>query len=176
MSCCPPTADTVPDTDTETGTETGTEAGTEAGTADPGLGAAVSATLRFVRAFGLVERDTVCCGDVTVAQCICLQALAEGPRELVDLAGIVGTSRPATTRMVDTLARKGWAHRTRDAQDRRRVWIGLSAAGQAQAADLHARTEALLQAILARIPEDERAGVVAALDTLATAAQGLRCC
>ncbi len=137
---------------------------------------AVAAMLRFVRAFGLVERDAVCCGDVTVAQCVCLQALVPGPQEIADLAELVGTSRPATTRMTDTLERKGWAVRSRDEDDRRRVRVSLTPAGVAQAVELRGRTEDVVVSLISQIAEDKRAMVLEALDELARAAHGLRCC
>jgi len=143
---------------------------------DEELAGAVDALLRFVRAFGLVERDVVCCGEVTVAQCVCLQALSEGPLEVAELADVVGTSRPAVTRMVDTLVRKGWADRERDQTDRRRVRVTLTQAGTAQASDLHNRTELVVAGLLERVARDKREMVVEAIQELARAAAGQGSC
>ena len=83
------------------------------------------------RVFGMCEREWVCCGTVTVQQCVVLQALREGPSEVGPLADRVASSPSAMTRLVDGLVARGWAERVRDPSDRRRVQVSLTDEGRA---------------------------------------------
>ena len=53
------------------------------------------------RYFGMFERERVCCGTVTVQQCVVLQSLLVGPSEVGPLAESVGSSPSAMTRLLD---------------------------------------------------------------------------
>ncbi|RLB48267.1 MAG: hypothetical protein DRI90_25545, partial [Deltaproteobacteria bacterium] len=61
--------------------------------------------VRICRHFGVFERESVCCGSVTVPQCLVLQELLEAPRDMSALAAQAGASLSAMTRLVDGLER-----------------------------------------------------------------------
>ncbi|MBA2663510.1 MAG: MarR family transcriptional regulator [Bradymonadaceae bacterium] len=122
--------------------------------------------LAICRHFGIMERNAICCGDITVPQCVALQRLLDGPLDASTLAEGLGTSLSATTRLVDGLERNGWVDRTRDPNDRRRVFIELSATGDAQARRLCRLTESMLDGVLSQIPADKHAQVLDSVQLL----------
>ena len=83
--------------------------------------------LAFVRLFGLLERQVVCCGTVSLPQCVALQALASRPHTNTELADALGVPRGAITRLLDGMDGRGWIVRSRDAGDRRRLRFLLHA-------------------------------------------------
>lgn len=140
-----------------------------------------SELVRICRYFTAFERGAVCCGTVTVPQCLVMQELLGGARDLGSLAAFAGTSASAMTRLVDGLERKGWVERRRDAEDRRRVVIALTADGAAEATRLQRLTDVAVEAVLRFIPEADRPDVLRVM-TLVRAAMAqaggelTRCC
>lgn len=115
------------------------------------------------RLFGMAERDQICCGTVTVPQCVCLQALLPEPLEAGPLAERLGSSPSATTRLVDGLAKRGWVERARDSADRRRVQVQLTDSGRAQALELRTLTAQTIAAVMTRVPVDKHAQIAESL-------------
>lgn len=136
------------------------------------------ALVAISRHFGVMERDMVCCGDVTVQQCVALQRLRKEPGGVSSLADYLGTSVSATTRLVDGLERKGWLERGPDPEDGRRVQLTLTDSGREEADELRCSTEDVASELLEYIPDDERENVVRVLGVLADAFSKCRgrCC
>lgn len=130
------------------------------------------------RHFGVLERDTVCCGEVTVQQCVALQRLLRESTGVSTLANYLGKSTSATTRLVDGLERRGWIERRPDPDDGRRVELALTDAGANRAQELRASTEEMAAELLSYIPEDRRDDVTDALSVLEEAITECRsaCC
>ena len=122
--------------------------------------------LAISRRFGMFERDAVCCGDVTVQQCMALQTLQDESLAIGALAERMGVTPGATTRLVDGMIGRGWLERSRDPDDRRRVLLELTDEGHREAQYLRGVTEEVVDAIVAELPEDERASVLDALRSL----------
>ena len=126
--------------------------------------------VRICRHFAAFERGAVCCGTVTVPQCLVMQELLwGGPQEVSALAGFAGASASAMTRLVDGLVKRGWASRERAEEDRRRVVVTLTDEGETEARRLVGMTEAGISVVMSRIPEPDRADVVRVLRLLRTA-------
>lgn len=138
-------------------------------TVDPTL---VDDLVAVCRLFGMAERDQICCGTVTVQQCVCLQALLPEPLEAGPLADRLGSSPSATTRLVDGLAKRGWIERARDANDRRRVQVQLTDSGRAQALELRGLTAETVAAVMARIPAEKHAQIAESLRLVRGAVEG----
>ena len=64
------------------------------------------------RLFNVFEEEAVCCGDVTVSQCVVMQELLEGARTVSELAAVANLSPSATTRLLDALEERGWLRRS----------------------------------------------------------------
>ena len=126
------------------------------------------------RCFGFFEREAVCCGTVTVQQCVVLQTLLAGPSEVGPLAASVGSSPSAMTRMLDGLVKRGWIERVRGEQDRRRVTVSLTAEGRSEAERLRGLTAGAVEAVMAQIPEEKRAQVMESVSLIRGAMEGAR--
>ncbi|MFT4977754.1 MAG: DNA-binding MarR family transcriptional regulator [Myxococcota bacterium] len=130
--------------------------------------------IALCRCFGMFERDQVCCGTVTVQQCVVLQALRDGPSEVSPLADSVGRSPSAMTRLVDGLVSRGWIDRSRDASDRRRVQVQLTESGREEADRLRGLTVGAIDAVMAGIPEEKRPQVMESVRLVREAMSGAR--
>jgi MarR family transcriptional regulator, organic hydroperoxide resistance regulator len=125
--------------------------------------------IRICRHFGVLERESVCCGTVSVPQCLVLQELLDEPREMTVLAALAGGSISAMTRLVDGLERRGWVCRQRSDDDRRRVQVELTELGKKEATQLRQSTEAIVSAVLTRIPKTKRSQVIEAIKLIRVA-------
>lgn len=142
------------------------------------------------RHFGLFERDAVCCGTVTVQQCVALQALlapaAPHPRrtragdepgfiragaapgndeghDITSLAAHMGVTKSAATRLVDGMEKRGWVARIRGSRDRRRVLVQHTEAGRKEALRLQQLTLKSVRAVMDHIPAEAHADVLRAM-------------
>lgn len=131
--------------------------------------------MSIARCFGVFERGGVCGGTVTVPQCVVLQELSQGERDISGLTAHAGASLSAMTRLVDGLQRKGWVTRDRSEADRRRVVVRLTSPGRREARRLRERTEKAVEAVLARIPEKKRPQVLRSLRLVRKAMEDARC-
>lgn len=101
----------------------------------------------LVRLYQFRDRNVICCNDVSVTQCYALQALARGGTMTQGtLARELFLDKSTTSRVVETLERKGYVDRRAHPDDARAMQIRLTAKGRA----LHVRIEERL------IDEDRR--------------------
>ena len=122
--------------------------------------------LAITRQFGMFERDAVCCGDVSVRQCMALQILQDDSLGVGALAERMGVTPGATTRLVDGMIGRGWVERRRDPDDRRRVLLELTDEGRQEADYLRECTEGIVAEVIEELPAGERETVLDALGTL----------
>ncbi len=134
----------------------------------------------FCRMFAMLEREQVCCGTVTVAQCVVLQTLLEGTWDVSALASHARVTKGAMTRLLDGLEARGFVERHQDPDDGRRWLIELTAAGTKEARRLADMTENAVAMIISRMPKDMRMPAVAMISELRRAAEEVRdqidCC
>jgi DNA-binding MarR family transcriptional regulator len=81
-----------------------------------------------------LDADLVAVHGVTLEEYDVLVQLAEAPEgrlRMGALAALTLIARSSCTRVVDRLVARGWVERVRDRDDRRRVVVGLTAAGRA---------------------------------------------
>ena len=140
----------------------------------------VGDVVAFCRMFAMVERDQVCCGTVTVAQCVVLQTLLEGTWDASTLASHARVTKGAMTRLLDGLESRGYVERHQDPDDGRRWLIELTATGTKEARRLAGMTENAVALIMSRMPRDKRKPAVAMIADLRKAAEEVRdlidCC
>jgi DNA-binding MarR family transcriptional regulator len=140
----------------------------------------VDDVVAFCRMFAMVERDQVCCGTVTVAQCVVLQTLLEGTWDASTLASHARVTKGAMTRLLDGLESRGFVERHQDPDDGRRWLIELTATGTKEAKRLAGMTENAVALIMSRMPKDMRKPAVAMIADLRKAAEEVRdqidCC
>jgi DNA-binding MarR family transcriptional regulator len=138
---------------------------------------------KFREALGLayqrvnaLQRDEKRCFGVSLSRCVTLETLLrEGPLPVRELASRLGLDASTVTRSIDGLVREGLVRRTRDErQDRRRVFIALTARGRALAQKLEHCVDAYSDQILERIPRECREDVLYALGMLVNAVDDLQ--
>ena len=109
--------------------------------------------------------------ETTIAQYRALVVLASrGPQRIVDLAAALDVAPSTAGRMSDRLVRKGLIRRHRARADRRAVLVSVTAAGLMVVDQATARRRALIETILATLPEDAQRAVAEALRAFADAA------
>ncbi len=144
------------------------------------MSAVVEDVIAFCRMFSSFEREEVCCGTVSPAQCVLLQTLMTGEWDVSGLAGQARVTKGAMTRLVDGLEGRGWVARERAEDDGRRVLVSLTGAGKKKAKRLYRLTEKSIATLLERIPPAERAQAVRSIHLLREAAEQTRaqldCC
>ena len=110
-------------------------------------------------------------GQVTLSQYRALVVLASrGGQRVVDLAEALDVESSTATRMCDRLESKGLITRERSAEDRRTVWVELTAEGTGLVTAVTRRRTRDIRKILARMPEQPRVALVGALGSFADAA------
>ncbi|MGW2374485.1 MULTISPECIES: MarR family winged helix-turn-helix transcriptional regulator [Kitasatospora] len=86
-----------------------------------------------------------------------LAALADfGPQAQRDLVQRLGIDPSDLAKVADQLGAAGYVERGRDATDRRRVSVSVTAAGRALLAELEARARAVQDEVLAPLDQGER--------------------
>ena len=89
----------------------------------------------------------------------------------MDLAGHMGVTAATMSLAIDRLERKGYVVRLKDAKDRRRVHVRLTTAGVRVREASSVLDPARVEALVARLADDERDRAVEGLALLARAAQ-----
>lgn len=93
------------------------------------------------------------------------------PTTVMALAGRMGVTAATMSLSVDRLERKGYVVRLKDAKDRRRVHVRLTSAGVRMREANSVLDPARVEALVARLTDDERTQAVEGLGLLARAAQ-----
>lgn len=136
--------------------------------------------IAFYRLFSSFEREQICCGTVSAAQCVLLQTLLRGKWDVSGLAAHTRVTKGAMTRLVDGLEARGWVTRDKGQNDGRRVLISLTAEGRKEAKRLLRLTERSVATILDGVPETERDRVIDSIRLLRQATEQTRerldCC
>ncbi len=140
----------------------------------------VEDVIAFCRMFSSFEREEICCGTVSAAQCVLLQTLLEGEWDVTTLASHTRVTKGAMTRLLDGLENRDWVTRSRGKNDARRVLISLTPGGKKEAQRLRNLTAQSIATILDRIPRSDRSQVIKSLTLLRKAAEQTRtqldCC
>ena len=93
------------------------------------------------------------------------------PTTVMDLAGHMGVTAATMSLSIDRLERKGYVVRLKDAKDRRRVHVRLTGAGVRMREASSVLDAARVEALVARLSDDERERAIEGLSLLARAAQ-----
>jgi DNA-binding MarR family transcriptional regulator len=106
-------------------------------------------------------------GGLTASQLSALATVGnQGPLRLTDLAAIEGVGAPAMTRLVASLDELDLVRRATDPNDRRSCLVALSERGRTELEALRRETTALLARRVARLSEEQRELLRAALPVL----------
>lgn len=109
-------------------------------------------------------------GSITLPQFRLLVALdSRGPLKLVALAELLGVNPSTATRTVDRLVNAGWVQRQSNPESRREVTIALTRSGQDLVDQVTDYRRNEIEAIVERIPHEQRRGLVRALQAFSEA-------
>jgi long-chain acyl-CoA synthetase len=112
---------------------------------------------RAAARLGRVVENALAQVDLSLPQYRMLVFLAEGgPAAASALAGKLGVSRPSVTALVDGMVARGWAQRSADPVDRRRVAHVVTDAGLEALARADEVVEARLSELARSIPDPQR--------------------
>ena len=93
------------------------------------------------------------------------------PTTVMDLAAHMGVTAATMSLSIDRLERKGYVVRLKDAKDRRRVHVRLTTAGVRMREASSVLDAGRVEALVARLSDDDRARAIDGLSLLARAAQ-----
>ncbi len=132
-----------------------------------------AAIIGFIRAFGLHHPDRTPCGmPVPVSEAHALSELAEsGATTPSRLAAALRLEKSTVSRLTAQLEKRGWIVRTRSERDARSTVLELTEEGWKMAGVLAERRANRFDALLARLPDDDRERVLDAMNLLVDAAR-----
>ena len=123
---------------------------------------------RLARFFNQLMREQLGCGPVTVQQCYTLEALANGPLSMKELAAEVALHQSTLTRVVEKLEKQNLVQRTRKSGNQRSVEARLTDAGEQTYLFLDAAGSQMISDLLDLIPKERRVAIVDAMEELAS--------
>jgi DNA-binding MarR family transcriptional regulator len=136
-----------------------------------GAEALQAAVADLVRVYQFRDRDRICCHDISVTQCYALETLVEqGPMRLSELTERLFLDKSTTSRVVQTLIKKGYVERRDDSNDRRAIALGATRAGRHLCARIKADLVTQQKELLVELEPDVRTGVIDVIRGLARAA------
>jgi MarR family transcriptional regulator, 2-MHQ and catechol-resistance regulon repressor len=125
----------------------------------------------LVRIYQFRDRDRICCHDISVTQCYALETLIEhGPIRLRDLTARLFLDKSTTSRVVQTLVKKGYVEQQTDPTDGRATTLTATRTGRNLCSRINSDLVEQQKALLADLDRDVRAGVVDVIRRLARAA------
>lgn len=130
-----------------------------------------AAVADLVRVYQFRDRDRVCCHDVSVTQCYALETLVEhGPMRLSALAERLFLDKSTTSRVVNTLVRKGYVEQRADATDGRAMLLVATRRGDRLCTRISTDLVEQQRQLLGDLAPEIRAAVVQVVQRLAQAA------
>jgi DNA-binding MarR family transcriptional regulator len=102
--------------------------------------------------------------------------LFEGHKYLtgVEIAGMLEVAKSRATVIIENLEKRGLVQRSADPNDARVKLISLTPAGQRKVREIEEFMFDLHQQLLGQIDPDQRAGVIAALETLRSSMEAVK--
>jgi DNA-binding MarR family transcriptional regulator len=125
---------------------------------------------KLVRALSRLEREQVCCGDLTFQQFQTLRSIEEAGRvNLSSLSAALGIDQSTASRNLARLERDGYLSKARHDGDARSIVVELTRQGRSALATLCCDERDTFAGIYERIPAGQRASVLASLAVIAQA-------
>jgi MarR family transcriptional regulator, 2-MHQ and catechol-resistance regulon repressor len=154
--------------------------------ADPALAADAEALYEavseLVRAYQSLDRDRICCHDISISQCYALEAVARrGGLTLNELAAHLYLDKSTASRVVDALERKGYVERSPNPRDGRSLLLVATGKGKDLYRTIRGGLLAEEQALLSGFDPEVRQSMTKLIARLARAVaarveSGVSCC
>ncbi|HSK75495.1 MAG TPA: MarR family transcriptional regulator [Thermoanaerobaculia bacterium] len=124
----------------------------------------------LVRVYQSLDRDRICCHDISVSQCYALEALARrGGLTLNELAAHLYLDKSTASRVVDALERKGYVERSPHPRDGRALLLVATKTGQGLYGQIRQSLVADERALLAGFDPEVRQAMAQLLTKLGKA-------
>ena len=132
----------------------------------------------LVRVYQFRDRNLICCHDISVTQCYALDALVRGgTMTLGSLATTLMLDKSTTSRVAETLERKGYLKRVVHPGDARALQLSATARGRSLHETIRRNMIDEERAVIADLPADVRRVAVDVVRKLARlAAERRGCC
>jgi DNA-binding MarR family transcriptional regulator len=125
----------------------------------------------LVRVYQFRDRNLICCHDISVTQCYALDALVRGgTMTLGSLAATLMLDKSTTSRVVETLDRKGYVKRSAHPSDARAVRLAPTARGRSLHGIIQRELLEEERAIIEGLPADVRRATIGVVRELAKVA------
>lgn len=125
---------------------------------------------RIARGLSRIERDQICCGDVTLQQYDTVRLLHErGALTTGDVASALGIDLSTASRNLGVLEKNGYLARVRSEADARQIVNKLTRKGTRCIESLCCDERSAFDEVFARIPASKRTAVLEALAVVADA-------
>ncbi len=112
---------------------------------------------RMIHGFTRRESNYLSMGKIPLPQFSALEYLSRNPQcQMHDLARALNISRPAATGLAERLIRQGLARRTRDAEDRRVVWVAITPKGERILRDIRDQKKKMMVEVFGQIGSQDR--------------------
>jgi DNA-binding MarR family transcriptional regulator len=157
----------------------GNRTGNKAGDSAENRATFGSLLVELTRIVSRIERDEVCCGDLTFQQFETLRRIEGAPRlTLSSLAAELHIDQSTASRNLVRLERDGYLSKARDGADGRSVNIELTRKGRTALSSLSCDERDAFAELYDRLPASQRGAVVASLKVLteALAKPGIAAC
>jgi DNA-binding MarR family transcriptional regulator len=129
-----------------------------------------SLLVQLARVVSRIERDEVCCGDLTFQQFETLRRVEGASKvSLSSLAAALHIDQSTASRNLVRLEREGYLSKVRDEADARSVVIELTRKGRAALSNMSCDERDTFAELYDRIPADQRTSIVASLAVLTEA-------
>lgn len=128
--------------------------------------------LSIARGVSRLEREQVCCGELTFQQFDTMRRIEQNESDTVSsIAAALAIDDSTASRNVAVLARDGYLKKKRDPNDGRAVRLVLTSKGRAVLSELRCDERDVFAAVYERFSPSERIAITAALGSLEVALQ-----
>lgn len=111
-----------------------------------------------------------CCNEITPAQCATILEINDLDEATTGkLAESLGLDKSTLSRTIDKLVQKELVRRKDHPEDRRRIVLCLSPAGEEACCNIMDRSDQFIETVFENIPADQHRGIIEALNTLVDA-------
>ncbi len=111
---------------------------------------------RLARYINQLMREQLAGGPITVQQCYALEALAEGPLSMSELAAEVALHQSTLSRIVEKLEKQGFVKRTRKPENQRKVEVSITEHGRTTYEFLDSQCNEMISGLIDLIPQHKQ--------------------
>lgn len=113
-----------------------------------------------------LHRQRICSGGHTLSQCFVLLCIPDGGIDMSTLSSTLGLDNSTTTRLVDTVGKKGLIRREKGREDRRVTVVLLTEKGEKLCRQFEETVDALGEEVLQNMSQEKQEQIHESLETV----------